>query len=86
MTPELRRDQSPLERLSHREKQILTAVLSGLPSKVIADELGLSPSTVDNHRANIRRKLGARTSADLARIVLTEPGFRSPKIVLLPEE
>ena len=58
------------EQLTDRELQILSHVISGKPSKVIADQMGLAVSTVGNHRANIMRKLQAETSADLTRIAL----------------
>jgi len=58
------------QKLTEREKQILCLVISGKQSKVIADQIGLSTSTVDNHRANIMRKLQAKTSSDLVRIAL----------------
>ena len=62
--------------LTHREKEILGLVVSGKQSKVIASLVGLSVSTVDNHRANIMKKLQAETSADLTRIALhAEPAL-----------
>lgn len=59
-----------LRMLTKREKQVLRHVVSGRQSKAIADEMGLSVSTIDNHRANIMKKLKAETSADLTRIAL----------------
>jgi FixJ family two-component response regulator len=58
-------------KLTAREREVLDAVVAGLPSKEIADKMGLTISTVDNHRANIMKKMGATTSADLTRIVLS---------------
>ena len=43
-------------------------VVSGEQSKVIPDKVGLSVSTVHNHRANIMKKLRTKTSADLTRV------------------
>jgi two-component system response regulator FixJ len=57
-------------KLSKREREILARVISGKPSKQIADAMKLSVSTVDNHRANIMKKLKAETSADLTRLTL----------------
>lgn len=57
-------------KLTNRERQVLSYVISGKPSKTIASTMNLSVSTVDNHRANILKKLNASTSADLARIAL----------------
>lgn len=67
---ETRDAKARLEKLTQREREILRLVLSGLQSKAIADKVALSVSTVDNHRANIMKKLQANTSADLARIAL----------------
>jgi two-component system, LuxR family, response regulator FixJ len=56
--------------LTAREHEVPAGVIAGLQSKAIADKLGLSTSTVDNHRANIMKKLKAATSAELTRICL----------------
>lgn len=66
-------------RLTEREKQILALVVAGKQSKIIADRMGLSVSTIDNHRANIMNKLHAETSADLVRIaLLADPDLAFP--------
>lgn len=62
------------ERLAHltpRQREVLQHVMEGKPSKIIADELGLSPRTVDVHRARIMRAMHAESLADLLRMVLT---------------
>jgi len=46
------------ERLTDRERQLLRLVVEGLSNREIADKLCLSQKTVENHRANIMRKLG----------------------------
>ncbi len=56
--------------LTERELEVLVLVVQGRPSKQIAEFLDLSVSTVDNHRANIMKKLQAETTADLTRIAL----------------
>ena len=48
-------------RLSPREREILGQVTAGVPSKVIARQLGISLKTVDAHRARIREKTEADT-------------------------
>jgi len=62
------------ERLSELEKQLddLTAdkKAAGASSKESARRLGISPRTVEFHRANMLRKLGAKNTADLVRVVL----------------
>lgn len=44
--------------LSSREGQVLRALASGKPSKVVAFDLALSVRTIETHRANILKKLG----------------------------
>jgi DNA-binding NarL/FixJ family response regulator len=51
--------------LSVREKEVFRLIGRGLSSKQIADALGLSIRTVDVHRANIKRKLGTRTTSEM---------------------
>ena len=57
--------------LTQRERDVLTCVVSGQSSKDAARLLQLSPRTVEGHRANIMRKLGARNLADLARMMMS---------------
>ena len=58
--------------LTRRECDALQLFTSGSSNKEAARELGLSPRTIEEHRANIMKKLGAKNAADLIRIVLTE--------------
>ena len=51
------------EVLTSREKEILAFVSEGLSSKLIADRLGLSRRTVENHRQNIMKKLNIHKTA-----------------------
>jgi DNA-binding CsgD family transcriptional regulator len=60
-----------LETLTARERAILEKIVAGASSKEAARRLGISPRTVDFHRANILQKLGAKNTADLLRIALT---------------
>lgn len=60
-------DDSPL---SAREIEVLTLVAEGHGSETIASRLKLSKRTVDNHRANIRKKLGLTNSAELTRYAI----------------
>jgi len=55
--------------LTSRQRQIMTLVLAGQPSKNIAADLGISQRTVENHRASIMRKTGANSLPALARLV-----------------
>jgi len=56
--------------LTDREREILQLVAEGFTAKEIAERLGLSPRTVENHRANIMDRLGIRTTAGLVRYAL----------------
>ncbi len=56
--------------LTARQRQVMTMVLAGQPSKNIAADLGISQRTVENHRAEIMRRMGARSIPELARKVL----------------
>ena len=57
-----------VERLTPRELQVLKGIVQGDSSKGIARCLEISPRTVEIHRANLMRKLGAGSSADAVRI------------------
>jgi DNA-binding NarL/FixJ family response regulator len=52
--------------LTARETEILDFIARGFTSKQIARELNISPYTVNTHRDNLRRKLGAHNGAQLA--------------------
>lgn len=54
--------------LSPREKEVMKLVTSGLMNKQIAGQLGVSEITVKVSRANLMRKLGAKSLADLVRM------------------
>ena len=58
--------------LTPRERQVLQLIASGHTNKEAGRALGISPRTVEVHRARVMDKLGARNAADLTRIVLTE--------------
>ena len=57
--------------LTPREREVLERVMKGRTNKETGRELGISPRTVEVHRTVCMRKLGARNTADLLRIVLT---------------
>ncbi len=57
--------------LTERERGVLAQIVKGASSKEIAREFGVSPRTVDFHRANILQKLGVRNTAEAIRVVLS---------------
>jgi two-component system, chemotaxis family, CheB/CheR fusion protein len=57
-------------KLTSRQRQIMDMVLAGHPSKNIAADLNLSQRTVENHRASIMKKMGAKSLPALARLAL----------------
>jgi FixJ family two-component response regulator len=57
--------------LTPREREVLQLITNGQSNKEAGRELGISPRTVEVHRARVMEKLGARNTADLMRIVLT---------------
>jgi FixJ family two-component response regulator len=59
------------EPLTRREREVLEQFASGASNKEAGRHLGISPRTIEDHRANIMKKLGARNAADLIRMVLT---------------
>jgi FixJ family two-component response regulator len=59
------------ETLTTREREVLALVASGLMNKQIAAEIGLADITVKIHRGHIRKKMGARSLADLLRMAET---------------
>ncbi len=56
--------------LTPRQHEIMTMVLAGHPNKNIAADLGISQRTVENHRASIMKKTGAKSLPALARLAL----------------
>jgi len=58
-------DTLPLPRISPREKQILGLISQGLRNKEIAVKLTISVKTVESHRLNLMKKLGAHSIVDL---------------------
>jgi len=68
------------ESLTPRERAVLPMVVSGLPNKKIAAEIGTSEATVKVHRSQLMRKMDAGSLPDLVRMAdkLDIPGSRRP--------
>lgn len=65
---------SRIESLTPRERQLLEMVVAGHANKVIASNLGISQRTVEIHRANVMKKMGADSVTDLVRMMMqSEP-------------
>ncbi|HUD51374.1 response regulator FixJ [Parvibaculum sp.] len=65
--------------LTAREREVLEHLVAGQPNKVIAHELGISPRTVEIHRAHLMEKMQARSLSDLVRLALTA-GVQAPGV------
>jgi len=59
-----------MERLTEREREILSLLAAGHQNRDIATQLGISPRTVEVHKARIMEKLACRSLADLIRMNL----------------
>ena len=69
---------SKYDSLTAREQVVIGYVASGLMNKQIAGEIGISEITVKVHRGNLMRKMGAKSLAELVRMVDTL-GIHRPK-------
>jgi len=59
-----------IEQLSDRELEVFRLIGEGWGTRQIADSLGLSISTVESHRTNIKDKLGVKRAPDLVRLAV----------------
>ena len=82
--PELAAFRRRVAGLTDREREVLGGIVAGLPTKVIAYNLGISPRTVDAHRARIAARLHVTGVPNLIRLSLaagvtgTKGGGTSP--------
>lgn len=68
--PDQPRTKSPLDRLSHREREVLQLVVEGKTSAEIAEILTLAGSTPDVYRSRLMRKLGTKNTASLVKFAI----------------
>lgn len=61
---------TPIDTLSDREREVLTAIARGFTNQQVADNLHLSVKTVESYRARLMKKLNLTSRADLVRLAL----------------
>jgi two-component system response regulator FixJ len=72
-----------IERLNARERDLIEALLNGLPNKAAAHQLGLSVRTVEMYRGSLLRKLGVRTIVEAVQIAI-DAGLRPGNSDVIP--
>jgi DNA-binding CsgD family transcriptional regulator len=60
----------PTETLTPREREVMDLVVAGFLNKEIASELGITERTVKVHRGHAKEKMGAKSSAELIKMLL----------------
>jgi len=71
---ELDKLQARFNSLSARQRQVMELAVAGLSNKEIGSQLKISPKTVENHRAWVMERIGARNIAELVRIAMKIEG------------
>ena len=61
---------SRIDRLTRRERDVLSGVASGLSNRKIGESLAISPRTVEIHRANMLTKMGANHTSEAIRLAI----------------
>ncbi|HET9475309.1 MAG TPA: response regulator transcription factor [Steroidobacteraceae bacterium] len=67
---ETARIKAHVESLTAREREVLDLMTQGKQNKVIAQDLGVSPRTIEIHRARVMEKMNAQSVAQLVRMML----------------
>ena len=67
---ELEALQARFDSLSERQRQVMELAVAGLSNKEIGSQLNISPKTVENHRAWVMERIGARNIAELVRVAM----------------
>jgi two-component system response regulator FixJ len=63
--------------LSGREREVMQLVVAGLDNRTVGERLGISPRTVEVHKARLMGKLGARNLAELMRMAQADAASRA---------
>ncbi|WP_296680662.1 LuxR C-terminal-related transcriptional regulator [Novosphingobium sp.] len=61
---------SRIQRLTPREREVLTGVANGMSNRMIGERLSISPRTVEIHRANMLNKVGASHTSEAIHIAI----------------
>ena len=64
--------------LTRREREVMDCVVAGHANKEIAARLGIAQRTVETHRANVMKKMGAASLSELVRLVISARGADPP--------
>ena len=67
---ELEALQSRFKLLSARQRQVMELAVAGFSNKEIGTKLNISPKTVENHRAWVMERVGAKNLAELVRMAM----------------
>ena len=67
-------------RLTEREREVLEHLVQGASNKTMAHELGIAQRTVELHRSNVLSKMGARSIAQLVRMMMNLERAERPKV------
>jgi two-component system response regulator FixJ len=67
-----------IEGLTTREREVLEHLVAGRPNKIIAFELGISPRTVEIHRAHLMEKMQAKSLSELVRLAIAADPTAKP--------
>jgi FixJ family two-component response regulator len=70
------------ERLTPREREVMTYLVSGVSNKNLAEQLGLSSRTVEIHRSKIMRKMGVTSLPDLVRMVYASNHYQPEEVLI----
>jgi len=59
-----------VDAMSVRERDVMRGVVNGLPNKLIAENLGISPKAVEDHRSSLMERMQVRSLPELVRVTM----------------